>query len=102
MKSLKRAIARKASRHFAEQILLVDSLDLSDRFLKLVIAKWVHEVINDTSSRRDIFQTAWAHILPKYSEEAASVLLAAGEAHAAGSLFGSSKAGVIPETAPVD
>ena len=102
MKSFKSAIARKASRHFAEQILLVDSLDLSARFLKPVIAKWVHEVINDISSRRDIFQTAWAHILPNNPEEAASVLLALGEAHAAGSLFRSSKAGVVFETAPVD
>ena len=93
---------RKASRHFAEQILLVDSLDLSARFLKPVIATWVHEVINDISSRRDIFQTAWAHILPKNPEHAASILLAAGEAHVAGSLFRSSKAGVVPETAPVD
>ena len=102
MKSFKSAIARKASRHFAEQILLVDSLDLSARFLKPVIATWVHEVINDISSRRDIFQTAWAHILPKKPEDAASILLAAGEAHAAGSLFRSSKARVVPETAPVD
>ena len=38
----------------------------------------------------------------KNPAEAASVLLAAGEAHAAGSLFRSSKAGVVPETAPVD
>ena len=83
MKSFKSAIARKASRHFAEQILLVDSLDLSARFLKPVIATWVHEVINDISSRRDIFQTAWAHILPKNPEHAASILLAAGEAHVA-------------------
>ena len=74
MKSFKSAIARKASRHFAEQILLVDSLDLSARFLKPVIATWVHEVINDISSRRDIFQTAWAHILPKNPEDAASIL----------------------------
>ena len=102
MKSFKSAIARKASRHFAQQILLVDSLDLSARFLKPVIATWVHEVINDISSRRDIFQTAWAHILPKNLAEATSVLRAAGEAHAAGSLFRSSKAGVVPETAPVD
>ena len=36
MKSFKSAIARKASRHFAEQILLVDSLHLSARFLKPV------------------------------------------------------------------
>ena len=79
MKSFKSAIARKASRHFAEQILLVDSLDLSARFLKPVIATWVHEVMNDISSRRDIFQTAWAHILPKNPEHAASILLAAGE-----------------------
>ena len=50
MKGFKSAIARKASRHFAEQILLVDSLDLSARFLKPVIATWVHEVINDISS----------------------------------------------------
>ena len=90
MKSFKSAIARKASRHFAA------------RFLKPVIAKWVHEVINDISSRREIFETAWAHILPKNPEEAASVLLADGEAHAAGSLFRSSKADVVPETAPVD
>ena len=75
MKSFKSAIARKASRHFAERILLVDSLDLSARFLKPVIAPWVHEVINDISSRRDIFQTAWAHILPKNPEDAASILL---------------------------
>ena len=102
MKSFKSDIDRKASRHFAEQILLVDSLDLSARFLKPVIAKWVHEVINDISSRHDIFQTAWAHILQKNPEEAALVLLAAGEAHAAGSLFRSSKVGVVPETAPVD
>ena len=32
MKSFKGAIARKASRHFAEQILLVDSLAFSARF----------------------------------------------------------------------
>ena len=55
----------------------------------------------DISSRRDIFQTARAHILPNDPEEAASVVLAAGEAHAAISLFRSSKAGVVPEIAPV-
>ena len=73
----------------------------SARFLKPVIAKWVHEVTNEISSRRDIFQTAWAHILPNNPEGAASVLLADGEAHAARSLFRSSKAGVVPEIAPV-
>ena len=102
MKSSRVPSPAKASRHFAQQILLVDSLDLSARFLKPVILKWVHEVINDISSRRDIFQTAWAHILPKNLAEAISVLHAAGEAHAAGSLFRLSKAGVVPETAPVD
>ena len=44
-------------------------MDLSARFLKPVIAKRVH----------DIFRTAWAHILPKNPEEAASVLLAVGK-----------------------
>ena len=43
-----------------------------------------------------------SHIQPKTPEHAASILLAAGEAHAAGSLFRSSKAVVVPETAPVD
>ena len=73
MKSFKSAIARKASHHFAEQILLVDSLDLSARFLKPVIATWVHEVINDISSRRDIFQTAWAHIQSQKMSQSSTV-----------------------------
>ena len=60
------------------------------------------EVINDISSRRDIFQTVWPTLTPKNPEYAASILFAVGEAHVAGSLFRSSKAGVVAETAPVD
>ena len=47
-------------------------------------------------------QTKTYIFLRKNPEDAASILLAAGEAHAAGSLFRSSKAGVVPDTAPVD
>ena len=74
MKSFKSDIVRKSSRRVAEQILLVESLDLSDRFLKFVIAS-------------------------KNSEYVVSILLATVEAHVTGSLFRSSKTDVVSETA---